>query len=76
MEVTRRFRCQGLGHVSRYCNRPVACVRCGEGHHVTRCAKTGDAVRCVNCRRAGFKDMAHSVQWRGCPCVVIHESGW
>lgn len=72
VEVTRCFKCQGHGHVSRFCNRPV---RCGEeGHHVTRCARTGDAVRCVNCKRAGFWDTGHSVQWRECSCVAIHRS--
>lgn len=50
-------------------------MRCGdEGHHVTRCDRTGDAVVCVNCRRVGFRHVGHSVQWRECPCMVIHRS--
>lgn len=68
-------RCQGLGNVSRYCNRPVTCIRCWEeGHHVIRRGKMDDTIQCVNCRRAGFKDVKHSVQGRDCQCAVIHRS--
>lgn len=50
-------RCQQLGHISSFCQRPVMCIKCREeGHHVTRCMKIGGAIKCVDCIRAGFKD--------------------
>lgn len=46
-EVLRCFRCQGYGHTSYQCERPVVCNNCA-GAHDTRDCKV-EARRCINC---------------------------
>lgn len=72
--VTRCFKCQNLGHISKICRRDVACSKCGrEGHHAVGCKDTADIKRCVNCYRAGYRDIEHSVNWSGCPCLLVYQ---
>ncbi|XP_049886523.1 lysine-specific demethylase 6B-like [Pectinophora gossypiella] len=44
-------RCQGFRHSSHNCHRPIACVRCGEGHAASDCPRPKeDLPTCVNCK--------------------------
>lgn len=46
--IVKCNKCQGWGHMGRFCGQVVACARCGEeGHHVTCCNR--QEVRCINC---------------------------
>lgn len=64
VDVLRCFKCQGLGHVGKWCGRAVTCRRCGEeGHHVSRCGKVMEGLECANRKRMGFKEVNHSVMF-------------
>ncbi|KAG8226755.1 hypothetical protein J437_LFUL004406 [Ladona fulva] len=57
--VMRCFKCQGLGHIGKYCRGAVTCFKCGEeGHHVSSCTK--GSRECANCKRSGYKETGHS----------------
>ncbi|CAH0714200.1 unnamed protein product, partial [Brenthis ino] len=49
---TQCFRCQGFGHASRNCNRPVRCVKCTLAHPTWECPKKENdgPARCCNCQ--------------------------
>lgn len=71
-EPERCFKCNGFGHIGKWCRLPVTCSHCGEGgHHVVGCAKRQqeDQIRCANCLRAGRPEelCKHSVFWKECP---------
>ncbi|XP_047038972.1 uncharacterized protein LOC124643889 [Helicoverpa zea] len=43
-------RCQQFRHSSHNCHRPLACVRCGEGHHARDCPRPREEpATCANC---------------------------
>lgn len=68
--LSRCFKCQAFGHIGKFCNRKAACSRCGEeGHHTGQCKEKSGQRRCVNCRRAGMKEVNHAVGWLGCPAL-------
>ncbi|KAG8232533.1 hypothetical protein J437_LFUL012164 [Ladona fulva] len=70
--ITRCFKCQGLGHIGKYCRGAVTCFKCGEeGHHVSSCTK--DRRECANCKRSGYKETGHSVSWNECPAVELFK---
>lgn len=55
-------RCQGFGHSSQNCHRPLHCVRCA-GHHIAEdCPRPADAPpTCANCAQP------HAANDRQCP---------
>uniref|UniRef100_A0A2A4JJJ7 CCHC-type domain-containing protein n=1 Tax=Heliothis virescens TaxID=7102 RepID=A0A2A4JJJ7_HELVI len=58
-------RCQKFRHSSHHCHRPLACVRCGEGHHARDCPRPREATpTCANC---GGEHPACSVR---CPAFI------
>uniref|UniRef100_A0A2A4JJP2 CCHC-type domain-containing protein n=1 Tax=Heliothis virescens TaxID=7102 RepID=A0A2A4JJP2_HELVI len=58
-------RCQKFRHSSHHCHRPLACVRCGEGHHARDCPRPREAPpTCANC---GGEHPACSVR---CPAFI------
>lgn len=66
--VSRCYRCQSFGHVSKYCREKLdTCGHCGnEGHPFKDCPQKGKDPSCINCKRAG-KPHSHSTRWTDCP---------
>ncbi|PZC71440.1 hypothetical protein B5X24_HaOG213380 [Helicoverpa armigera] len=59
-------RCQQFRHSSHNCHRPLACVRCGEGHHARDCPRPWEEpATCANC---GGEHPACSIR-----CPVFRE---
>ncbi|XP_044316453.1 uncharacterized protein LOC123037863 [Drosophila rhopaloa] len=60
IEVTRCFRCFGVGHLQRDCSGPDRrdlCIRCGEtGHKMRNCTKTP---KCCLCAYENRTDLNH-----------------
>ena len=55
--------CQQYGHTHRYCNRPYACVKCGDQHNSKDCTKTRDTpAKCALCGGS------HPSNYKGCEC--------
>lgn len=54
-------RCQQFGHTKSYCTKINKCVKCGEEHLSSMCAKGNDIpARCANCNKT------HPASYRGC----------
>jgi hypothetical protein len=46
--VVKCNKCQGWGHVHRYCNKPAKCGKCAENHETNTCDITG-GFKCAHC---------------------------
>ena len=58
--VIKCNKCQGWGHVHRYCNRSAKCGKCAGNHETTSCAIT-TGFKCAHCgkdHQAGSNDCA------------------
>lgn len=66
--VSRCYKCQSFGHVSKYCRAQVeTCGHCGvDGHCFSTCPNTNKQPTCVNCKRAK-KPHEHSSRSKQCP---------
>lgn len=69
ISVTRCFRCQKYGHISKACNAPVEiCGHCaGQGHDRRNCPLTRLDPACANCPKNKNK---HSVHSKECPIYI------
>ncbi|UYV66160.1 hypothetical protein LAZ67_4000513 [Cordylochernes scorpioides] len=55
-------RCQNFGHSQFECRETPKCVKCGENHFTSECAKEKEVPpKCANCQGQ------HTASWRGCP---------
>ncbi|UYV70717.1 Prkrir [Cordylochernes scorpioides] len=55
-------RCQNFGHSQFECRETPKCVKCGENHFTSECAKEKKVPpKCANCQGQ------HTASWRGCP---------
>jgi hypothetical protein len=63
VQVTRCFKCNGLGHIAKSCKQEPKCHKCGkEGHKIKECRS--EKSECGNCRQAG-----HRAYDRKCPTM-------
>lgn len=61
-QITRCFKCQGVGHIYRECKNEEKCGKCGESHLTWSCeVKDMDKWKCFNC------EGTHAVWYHGCP---------
>ena len=72
ISVSRCYKCQSYGHVSKYCRAAnETCGHCGgEGHAFKCCPKVNDAPTCINCKRAS-RPCEHSSRSPECPAYKI-----
>ena len=64
------MRCLGYGHTQRFCvEKDDSCCHCVNNHARGKCESIakGSKSQCVNCRKAGIKDIAHSAFSNECP---------
>lgn len=69
--ISRCFKCQGLGHVGKYCKKEQnICGHCAcEGHEVKNCPKIMERPICINCKNQKSSD-THKVSDKNCPAYV------
>lgn len=63
-------RCLGFGHGRGICTEQKdKCSHCGQEHLRTKCPEyqEGKQARCINCTRAGLKDLGHDALGNECP---------
>ncbi|XP_039305874.1 uncharacterized protein LOC113003760 [Solenopsis invicta] len=60
------FKCGRIGHVSKFCENPAACLTCA-GDHQSREEPCSAAKNCVNCGRG------HNTLDRECPAYKKHQ---
>lgn len=68
VSVTRCYKCQSFGHVSKHCKaQEDTCGHCGQnGHSFNTCPNNSKDPTCINCKRAN-KPHAHSSRANDCP---------
>lgn len=70
ISVTRCNKCQGFGHVEKFCSAKVCnCAFCGErGHAIGECPtqKSSGQPKCINCARTNIK-ANHPATNKDCP---------
>lgn len=68
INIRRCFKCQGYGHIAKYCNAPSQiCEDCGqEGHDKKEC-NSKEVVKCINCIKTRRKDSNHTARNKQCP---------
>lgn len=74
--ITRCYKCQGLGHVSKHCRATVdSCGHCGEdGHRTNDCTKKERPKACALCKRLK-KDNKHAAN-NECPAYKTMVEAW
>ncbi|CAL7932858.1 unnamed protein product, partial [Xylocopa violacea] len=67
IQVTRCFKCQSFGHISKHCKAKVdTCGHCGQdGHSFNSCPEKKQKPTCINCKRAN-KEHDHSSRSKDC----------
>nr|CAH0112580.1 unnamed protein product [Daphnia galeata] len=56
-EVKLCNRCQGYGHLARFCNKPISCGKCSLAHYTQSCNVSHPNLKCASCSQnhaAGF----------------------
>jgi hypothetical protein len=48
-EVRFCTRCQGYGHLARFCSRPIKCGKCSLSHSTQSCAVSHSNLKCASC---------------------------
>lgn len=72
ISLSRCYKCQGLGHIGKYCRaKEETCGHCGgSGHKKEACASKDQPAKCALCSRRG-KPCDHSVMDPKCPSYKI-----
>lgn len=69
--VTRCFKCQGFGHISKHCEKELFCSSCAEsGHKHDDCPNKEKPKKCINCNRRNI-DHNHDVTDKKCSTYKI-----
>lgn len=73
--VSRCYKCQGLGHVKKYCKNQECCGYCAGQHDEARCERKQkqEEPTCVNCKRLGVREKAHPAFWNECPALTVYR---
>lgn len=67
--IRKSWKCHRFGHSGSRCDVIITCGWCGaDGHHEVSCDKRDEqeGLQCVNCKRYGYKETAHSVHSGNC----------
>lgn len=63
--LTICFKCNGFGHVAKYCKNKECCHKCGENHAAKDCMTM--KLCCPNCSQLKYSDIEHSARNINCP---------
>lgn len=72
INITRCYKCSGLGHVAKYCKSEELCSYCTEKGHVFKdCPKkvANEKPTCINCKKVN-KRSDHSSSSFDCPAYI------
>ncbi|KYM94054.1 Nucleic-acid-binding protein from mobile element jockey [Cyphomyrmex costatus] len=61
------FKCGRIGHISKFCDKPEACLNCSGDHRSSKEVPCSLEKKCINCGGP------HSTMDRGCPVFVKHN---
>lgn len=64
--LVRCYKCQGFGHVAKYCKNKTVCPHCADGHEQKDCGNKNRPARCANCLMSK-KDCNHPIGHPKCP---------
>lgn len=70
LKLTLCYKCQGFGHIAKFCQSEVSCAHCTSSEHESRnCDKKIDTtqLRCTNCIRAKFRNINYATTDKKCP---------
>ena len=72
ISVSRCYKCQGYGHVSKYCRmNKDTCGHCAiEGHTYNNCPNKNKDPKCINCKKRG-REHEHSSRSPICPSYAL-----
>lgn len=59
IEISRCFTCNEFHHLSRSCQKPISCPRCGQNHEIKSCKS--DILCCSNCLKLKDVSTDHAV---------------
>ena len=64
--ISRFFKCQGFGHISKHCEREEVFSHCADsGHKAAECPKKSHGKKCANCQRIK-RDSSHDTMDKKC----------
>ncbi|XP_053212613.1 uncharacterized protein LOC128396113 [Panonychus citri] len=69
-KLVKCYKCQGYGHISKYCKRDEICIHCSEKHATKLCPNLDKPPLCINCKRS-TRDAKHKSTDPCCPMRLI-----
>lgn len=68
--VTKCYKCQGYGHISKYCDKETVCSCCAEAHKFSECPNKDKPRKCINCIKQK-RDSNHDSMDKKCPSYKL-----